>query len=323
MSPNASWTFEPGAIALIVVLGTLYVRRWREVRARDGARAAGGWRMVSFLCGLAGIVVALISPVDLLAEQILAMHMVQHVILLDIVPILLILGLTRAIMRPVTRRLQPVEHGPLGHPIVAVVVYVGSMWLWHVPALYDAAAAHSGVHVIEHVFFLSAGSLYWWHLIGPLRTRLNPGGLAPVGYMVSTKVLVGMLGIVLTFAPHAIYAFYKGQPDFWGMSPTDDQAVAGLIMALEQSIVMGIALTWLFARMLSESEKQEKRTERYGALEEDWGPSAWAPVTAESAADATTGSTWRSDAGEAARPAPSGERDEAPPGPQAQRNRFA
>jgi putative membrane protein len=270
MSPNASWSFEPGVIALVLVLGAVYVRRWRAVRATNGARAAGGWRLVSFMAGLVWILVALVSPVDRLAEQILAMHMVQHVILLDFVPILLILGLTKTIMRPVTRRLQPIEHGPLGHPVVAVAFYVGSMWFWHVPTLYNAAAKYSGIHVIEHMFFLSAGSIYWWHLIGPLRTRLNPGGLAPVGYMVSTKILVGLLGIVLTFAPSAIYAFYTKQPNYWGMSPTDDQAVAGLIMALEQSIVMGIALIWLFARMITESEKEEQRRERFSVDADDW-----------------------------------------------------
>jgi cytochrome c oxidase assembly factor CtaG len=269
-SPNASWTFEPGVIALVLLLGVIYVRRWRAVRAKDGARAAGGWRLVSFVAGLTWILVALVSPIDRLAEQILAMHMVQHVILLDFVPILLILGLTKAIMRPLTKRLQPIEHGPLGHPAVAVGFYVGSMWLWHVPALYNAAARYSGIHVLEHIFFMSAGLLYWWHLIGPIRTRLNPGGLAPVGYMVSTKILVGLLGIVLTFAPDAIYAFYENQPQYWGMSATDDQAVAGLIMALEQSVIMGIALIVLFSRMITESEKEEQRKERFADAADDW-----------------------------------------------------
>ena len=107
-----------------------------------------------------GLVAALISPIDRLAEQILAMHMVQHVLLLDFVPILLILGLTKVLLRPVTRRLQPVESaaGPLGHPVVAVVLYIGAMWIWHIPALYDAAAEHAAIHVLEHVTFMRAGA---------------------------------------------------------------------------------------------------------------------------------------------------------------------
>lgn len=275
MSPDASWTFEPGVIVLVLLAGAIYARRWRAVRARDGARAAGGWRLVAFATGLLAILAALISPIDRLADQILAMHMVQHVILLDIAPILLLIGLTKALLRPITRRLQPIENaaGPFGHPAFAVVLYVAAMWVWHIPALYDAAAAHSAIHVLEHITFATAGLLYWWHLIGPVRSRLRASGMQPVTYMLSTKLLVGLLGIVLTFAPNAIYAFYADQPDFWGLTPQNDQAVAGLIMALEQSIIMGIALAWLFARMLTESEREELRAERYrerGGSEATW-----------------------------------------------------
>ena len=76
-------------------------------------------------------------------------------------------------------------------------------------------------------------------------------------------LLVGMLGIVLAFSPELLYDAYDNSGLRWGMTPLDDQRVAGLIMAVEQSIVMGIALAWLFVRMLSESEKEEERAERY------------------------------------------------------------
>jgi cytochrome c oxidase assembly factor CtaG len=269
MSPDASWTFEPGVIALVLVVGAAYLHRWRVVRAHDGARAAGVGRLVLFMSGLAGIIAALISPIDRLADQILTMHMVQHVILLDFVPILLILGLTKAILRPVTRRLQPVENaaGLLGHPVVAAVLYISSMAVWHIPALYDAALEHAPIHVLEHVCFMTAGLLYWWHLIGPLRSRLRASGMQPIAYMLSTKFFVGLLGIILTFGPITLYAFYEHQPQYWGMTPRTDQAVAGLVMALEQSIVMGIALVWLFARMLTESERENQRAELYADRE--------------------------------------------------------
>jgi len=280
MSPDASWTFDPGVIALVLIVGTLYVHRWRAVRAHDGARAAGVGRLALFLGGLVGIVAALVSPIDRLAEQLLTMHMVQHVILLDLVPILLILGLTKAILRPVTRRLQPIENaaGPLGHPVVAAVLYISSMAIWHIPALYDAALEHAPIHVLEHITFMSAGLLYWWHLIGPVRSRLRASGMQPIAYMVSTKFFVGLLGIVLTFGPVTLYSFYEHQPQYWGLSPRTDQAVAGLVMALEQSIVMGIALVWLFARMLTESEREQQRAERYADRARDCR--AVAPATA-------------------------------------------
>ena len=89
------------------------------------------------------------------------------------------------------------------------------------------------------------------------------GGLGPIAYMSSTKLLVGALGIVLAFAPHSLYPFYQHLPRYWGLSAANDQSLAGLVMALEQSIVMGIALVVLFVRMLSESEREAQRAERF------------------------------------------------------------
>jgi cytochrome c oxidase assembly factor CtaG len=246
----------------------VYVGRWRRARSQAGPTAADGWRLASFLSGIALLAIALVSPVDRLAEQAFVMHMVQHVLLLDIASILLILGLTKVILRPATRRLRRVEEaaGPLGHPAFAVVLYVAVMWVWHVPALYDAALEHEPVHALEHLAFSGAGLLYWWHLLSPLRSRLRFGGMGPVVYMLSTKLLVGLLGIALTFAPDAIYGFYEHRAPIWGLSADTDQELAGAVMAIEQSIVMGIALAWLFVRALAESEREEERAERYEAV---------------------------------------------------------
>lgn len=287
---DTSWSLGPGPIAICILLAALYGRRWVVVRRAAGARGAPIARLLCFAGGVAALVAALISPIDTLAEQIFAMHMVQHVLLLDIAPILLIVGLTKMILRPATPHLHRLERGlgVFASPVAAVVLYVGLMWLWHVPALYDLALEHAGVHVLEHVTFMSVGALYWWHVLSPVRTRLRFGGLAPVGYMTVTKVLVGALGIVLTFAPNAIYDFYESGGRHWGLSATDDQALAGAIMAVEQSIVMGVALAYLFIRALSESEAAERRSERYADPDEPWvgADDARAPVAGPSGLDA-------------------------------------
>jgi cytochrome c oxidase assembly factor CtaG len=265
MSPDASWTFAPGVvIALALYLG-IYVWRWRQARTPDEPHPPGVGRLLVFASGILVLVAALCSPIDVLGEQILAMHMVQHVLLLDVAPILLILGLTKVLLRPATRRIHRIEQrvGFLALPIFAVILYTASMWVWHIPALYDAAAEHSGIHVLEHLTFTLAGFLYWWHLLSPVSTRLRREGTTPIVYMVSTKATVGFLGILLTFAPNAIFSYYTNQPQYWGLDPDSDQALAGVIMALEQSIVMGIALVVLFTRMLAQSEREEQRAERY------------------------------------------------------------
>jgi putative membrane protein len=264
VAADTSFSLAPGPILIVLALVGVYVWRWRQVRASGSTRGASWGRLAAWLGGVLCIAIALISPIDTLADQVFAMHMVQHVLLLDFAPILLILGLTKVLMRPVARTVLDLERalGPIATPVFAIVFYVGVMWVWHIPAMYDAALEHPAVHVLEHTFFLSAGLLYWWHLLSPVRGR-HFGGLAPVGYMVSTKVLVGMLGIFLTFAPTSIYSFYEHRPEVWGLHPADDQALAGAIMAIEQSLVMGVALAYLFVRALAESEREQERKDRY------------------------------------------------------------
>ncbi len=249
----------------VAVYAWVYGARWRNVRRTHGARDAGLGRLALWMCGLTLVLIALVSPLDRISEQLASGHMVQHLLLADLVPIALILALTRVLLRPVTRAVHALERraGLLAHPVMGVIAYVGVMWLWHVPALYNAALEHPLVHVLEHLSFAASGTLYWWHLISPIRSRLRLGGMAPVAYMASTKLLVGALGLVLAFYPKLLYQPYAIAGERWGMTPLDDQHVAGLIMGLEQSLVMGIGLAYLFTRMLSESEAEDRRAERY------------------------------------------------------------
>jgi putative membrane protein len=268
VSANLSWTLEPGVLIGVVLVGGAYIARWRAVRTGNSSRPAADapvWRLSCFLGALLGTLIALVSPIDALADQLFLMHMVQHVLLLDVVPILAILGFTKVILRPVTRAVQDLEHraGLFASPAFAVVLYVAVIWAWHVPAAYDVALRHPVVHVLEHVTFLIAGSLYWWHLLSPIRARLRLGGMGPIVYMASTKLFVGALGMGLAFAPSALYSYYVHHGRVWGISAHDDQSIAGFIMAVEQSLVMGVAIVVLFVRALSESEREQQRRERF------------------------------------------------------------
>jgi putative membrane protein len=265
VAPTIQWSPEPSVLIGVAALGAVYVLAWRRGRATKSLHAPGFGRLALFCGGLLAILAALVSPIDVLGDQLMVMHMLQHILLLDIAPILLILGLNKVLLRPITRRLNAVERraGYLAHPAFAVFAYVGFMWAWHIPSMYDAALNHAGVHVFEHLCFAAAGTLYWWHVLSPIRGRMRLGGLGPISYMISTKLLVGGLGILLAFAPDSFYPFYQHHPHYWGLSPSEDQSMAGLLMALEQSIVMGIVLVVLFVQMLTESEREAQRAERF------------------------------------------------------------
>jgi len=265
VDPRIAWSFDPAILFSVAVAALVYMRAWLRAREPGEPHPPGYGRLALFTSGLLVVLIALVSPLDVLGKQLLFMHMIQHILLLDIAPILCILGLTKGILRPITRRLTAIERraGPFGHPAFAVFLYVGFMWLWHIPAMYDTALKYPNIHAVEHICFMFAGGLYWWHLISPIRSRMRLGGLGPIVYMTSTKLLVGALGVALAFLPKAIYPYYVHHSHFWGLSALEDQSLAGLVMALEQSIVMGIALVVLFVQMLNESEREAQRDERY------------------------------------------------------------
>jgi cytochrome c oxidase assembly factor CtaG len=268
VSPNLYWSFSPGAIIGAVLVAGIYLRRWLAVRnsgSPTAAREAPVWRLCCFMGSVLTTIIAVVSPLDALADQLFFAHMIQHILLLDITPILGILGLTKVILRPVTRAVHDLERkaGWFAHPAFAVILYVSVIWAWHIPAAYDYALHHPTVHVLEHITFLIAGSLYWWHLLSPIRARLRLDGMGPVIYMASTKLFVGALGMGLAFAPSALYPYYVDHARVWGISAISDQSMAGLIMAVEQSLVMGVALAYLFMRALTESERAAQRQERF------------------------------------------------------------
>jgi len=190
--------------------------------------------------------------------------MVQHLLLGDIAPLLMLLALSRVIMRPLTRRLQSLERalGPLAHPASALVLWLALVYFWHIPAFYDAALRHSAVHALQHVSFFTAGLLVWWPLIQPVPMRNRLTGMWTFGYIGAAKLGLASLGLWLTWTSTVAYSYYEDVPRIWGLSAISDQNVGGAIMMVEQSVLLVTVLAVLFGRMLAQSEQDELRRER-------------------------------------------------------------
>ena len=268
--PELHWLPDPFVLAPIAVLVAIYVRRFRrareEGRGPDGrVRGAGAAQGTACAAGVLALLLAVATPLDGLGEDYLfSAHMLQHVLLGDIAPALLLLSLSRLILRPVTRRLMAVERslGRLASPWTGIALWIGLMYLWHVPALYEAAIRHPLVHLLEHASFFTAGVAVWWPLIQPVPMRRRLTGLQTVAYIGTAKFGLAALGLYLTWSSNLLYDFYAGLPRIWGLDPIDDQNAGGAIMMVEQSLTFVIALVALFAAMLGQSEKDEQRRER-------------------------------------------------------------
>ena len=124
------------------------------------------------------------------------------------------------ILRPVTRRLMRVERalGPLASPWTAIAIWLGTMYLWHIPALYDAAVEHPLLHALEHLSFFAAGIALWWPLVQPIPMRHALTGLQPLAYIAAAKGGLAALGLFLAWSSTAHYPCYEDAPRIWGLT---------------------------------------------------------------------------------------------------------
>ena len=263
--PRIEWLADPAVLAPLALLVFVYVRRFRAARREADGRGAGPLQALAFAGAMLALLAALVSPLDGLGEDYLfSAHMLQHVLLGDIAPLLLLLSLSRVIMRPLTRRLMALERalGPFAHPLTGLVLWLALMYLWHLPPLYDAALESPFVHLLEHVSFFTAGLAVWWPLIQPVPMRRRMEGLWPIAYIGAAKAGLAVLGLYLTWSTDVLYPYYEGVPRIWGLSAIEDQNIGGAIMMVEQSLTFVLVLVAVFVRMLVRSEEEERRRER-------------------------------------------------------------
>ncbi len=267
------WSFQPPVVLGIVLVGVLYGCGLQCLAGRGRLwRTVTWWHVVSFGCGLLAILLALASPIDALSTSLLSVHMVQHLLLLMVAPVLVLLGkpipvllvgAPREVVRAVartharTRWLRATTRRLTG-PIEAWVLYAGNMLLWHIPWLYQIALVHQGIHDLEHLCFLITGLLFWWVAIEPLPgpTRLHHG--LRILYAWSMTLPVTALGALLSLTndQRLIYPIYATVPRLWGFSAMSDQQLGGIIIWLVGGMMYIAAACVLFFAMMAEDERK-------------------------------------------------------------------
>jgi putative membrane protein len=227
----------------LVTAGATYVRGWRRLRA--SRYAPPRWRLALYVLGLATLAAALLSPLDDLATRRFSAHMSQHLLLTMVAAPLLVLGnplplvlwgLPAGARRALgtTLRREASLRGALSALTflpVAGVLHVITVWVWHLPFLYDAAAEHEAVHAVEHVTFVSTAILFWWPIVQPA-PRLRPGphpGLQ-ILYLLLATAQNTALGMLLSVPERAFYPYYVRQAAALGISAVDDQMLGGGLM---------------------------------------------------------------------------------------------
>jgi putative membrane protein len=256
-----SWTFDPLAAVVIALVGYAYYRRTATL-AHRGTPVAG-WRRALFGLGLAALVIALFSPVDEFSEeQFFFVHMIQHVLIGEVAPLAMIIGLTGPVLRPVLRFHWVQRLRVLAHPLIAWPLWAVNLYVWHVPFFYEAALHHQVVHALEHACFFTAGALFWAAVVEPLPGPAWFGTGAKLLYIVAARLTGMVLANVLLWAQDPFYSTYVHSTERWGISASADQGIAGSVMMIIDSVITLAAIAWLFLKLAEESEQRQQLIER-------------------------------------------------------------
>lgn len=286
-----SWDWRIDVIVVLAVAGTLYcrgwVRLWRRTKAggRNGRKLVQPWRFGSYLLALFFIALALLSPIAPLGQQLLFMHMIQHLLLIMIAPPLLFLanplpfllwglpdrwrihagaGLSRLLHRqsPFRRGLRVATS-----PGVIWLTWVVAVISWHDPNMYNAALTYEWIHNAEHLTFFGASVIFWWYATGAgPYIHGKKGLLGRITFLIGAVPPNMLVGVVLSFLPEVAYTYYLSVPRLWGIDALTDQRIGGVIMWIPGSMMFLIAALILIARMLGGENQKPRLSEK-----ESWG----------------------------------------------------
>ncbi len=255
------WTLDPLQLAPVVLAAVAYGMRARTLHRRGTPVAL--WRIALFTLGIVLLLLSFASPVAAIGEQeLFSFHMLQHVVIGDLAPLCLLAGLSGPMLRPLLA-LRPVERlRVLANPAVALPIWALNLYLWHVPFLYEAAVRHSTVHALEHVCFFTAGLIVWLPVLETLPAPEWFGTGPKLAYIAVVRLVETVLGNVFVWSGAIFYPLYARGDELWGISPLQDQGLAGAVMMIEGSLVTIAALSWLFLRLAREGELRQELLER-------------------------------------------------------------
>jgi putative membrane protein len=268
------WSWEMSIVLPLVLLLFVYTAGL----FRRGSIHTLRWRHVSFYTGWLTLSFALLSPIHELGEQLFSAHMLQHEILILVSAPLISVAHPGATMLWAFAPRHRVNLGGWVHaiecstpiafltrPLVAWLLAAVALWIWHIPALYQATLRSDWIHAAQHLSFFVTAVLFWSALYGVGRSAMGYG--AATFYVFGTAAHCSALGALLTFSTVLWYPVYQRTTQVWGLTPLQDQQLGGVIMWVPSGVVFIVIGLSLFAKWLSESDRRLVHTSLQTALD--------------------------------------------------------
>jgi putative membrane protein len=249
--------FEPLLEMLpVAILALAYWRRAAALAARGTPVPRA--RQIAFGSGLALIVIALLSPIADLADDVIWAHMIEHLLIGDLAALLMVLGLTGPLLQPILHIRGLHWLRAISAPWVAFPLWAADLVFWHLPFLYDGVLDAPPLHALQHACFIAFGMLMWMPVFGPLPKPSWWRNAGPLGYVAVVRLFGTAFGNVLIWSGTAFYPGYADGEAAHHISPLSDQGIAGAIMMGEGMFVTLGVMVWLFIRAAKESEQRQR-----------------------------------------------------------------
>ena len=277
-TPDTLWSvWEPDPLVAIglVLMSWLYLRGTGELWRRAGNdRGIRRWQVWAFFSGVVTFAMATLSPLDALGGSLFSGHMVQHLVVFLVAPALFAISrpmlpllwalpksLRLGLMRWWAKR--SVVSGIVeaaSHWVVVLLLYAGVLWLWHVPRLYDAALDSELAHALEHLTFIAVAFMFWSTVLDAGR----PNGIghgAALLMVFATALHSSALGALLTFADAPLYASHEPYTEAWGLTPLEDQQLAGVLMWVPMGLWFTATALTLVGLWIRAADRSVRRLE--------------------------------------------------------------
>ncbi|MFN8665176.1 MAG: cytochrome c oxidase assembly protein [Thermomicrobiales bacterium] len=262
----SNWALDPQIVLGVFGLMACYVLLTGSLNERrPGAadRVVTIRQRISFVTGCVLLLVALGPPIEDWASLLVSGHMVQHLIIMFIVPPLLLYGTPAWLLEPV-RRWPVVDR--LGYwltrPVVTFFISTLVIIAWHLPALYDLSLRVEPLHALQHMMYLVAFLLVWWSVLGPLPAWPRATPLMQALFVFALTLPGAIVGAFLTFGPVGYYPYYTNVPRMWGLDLAVDQQIAGLLMWVLGGALSLLLFTIIFLRWANAEDRKELASRR-------------------------------------------------------------